>query len=95
VVGDAGDVAAMIEANEEAVKLLAESPTLADAGRTEPAGYRIVSYSDLDATVEVFRTDPTGHTVAVPVRVVWRDDGWRMVAPDGGTWWGLVREVEQ
>jgi len=95
VVGEADDIAAMIEAGDEAVVLLAESPTLADSVRTEAAGYRIVSYSDLDATVEVFRIDPTGRTFAVPVRVVWRDEAWRMVAPTGGTWWGQVREVEQ
>jgi len=95
VVGEADDIAALIETNELAEELLAESPTLADAGHTDAAGYRIVSYSDLDATVEVFRTDATGRTVAVPGRVVWRDDKWRLVAPEGGTWWGLVREVTQ
>jgi len=95
VVGDADDVAAMIETNELAAELLEESPTLAEAGRTKQSGHRIVSYSDLDATVELFRTDATGRTVAVPVRVVWREERWRMVAPKGGTLWGQVREVTQ
>lgn len=91
VVGDAGDIAAMVEINEFGEELLANSPGLVE--QSETTGHRVLSSSPLDVTVEVFVTDVTGATLAIPVRVVWRDQKWKMVAPAGGTNNGKARPI--
>lgn len=92
VVGDPGDIAAMTADAELGEQILRENPGIAD-GQSVTTGHNVVVFTSLDAMVEVFVEDAVGNAQAIPVRVVWRDGRWKLVAPEGGTNMGKGRPI--